>query len=236
LDKVYSTDEGKLIIVPPGVEVSVVNMPHPLKSLFVGAALSFDRATLDQFRTLYAKRFENWDLSPRWTIGATDKLLASIANWLRWSREFDVSKTELRHRLMEIMLILAEQGGVGNLLIERRENATSRLRSLFALDPSRQWSASEASARLGMSVSSLQRRLREHNSGFRLLLEDVRLNRGLELVLGTDAQIGSIARSCGYESQSRFSERFRLRFSTSPSELRQTREASASRPGLTLAR
>ncbi len=222
-DQVHTTDDSKLIIVPAGVDITVENAPHPVSGLYAGAALSFDRDVLDQFRRLYGERFEDWDLLPRWSYRHSEKLLASIVNWLNWSRDFDASKIELRHRMMEILLVLAEEGGAGNLLIDRIESMSARLRSVFALDPSRAWRASEVCERLGMSVSSLQRKLREQDTSFRQVLEEVRLSRGLELVLNTDEQIGRIAHNCGYESQSRFAERFRLRFSVSPSELRLTR-------------
>jgi len=219
-DRSYSTDDNHLMIIPAGIEIAVENVPHPIGGLYAGAALSFDRDVLDQFRTLYGERFDEWDLLPRWTFRHSDKVVASIVSWLNWSRDFVASKIELRHRLMEILLILAEEGGAGNLLIDRIEDMSARLRSVLALDPSRAWRATEACGRLGLSVSSLQRKLREQNTSFRQVLEDVRLSRGLELVLNTDEQIGRIARNCGYESQSRFAERFRLRFSITPSELR----------------
>jgi len=222
-DQAHATDDSTLIIVPAGIEITVENAPHPVSGLYAGAALSFDRDVLDQFRRLYGERFEDWDLLPRWRYRHSEKLLASIVNWLNWSRDFAASKIELRHRLMEILLILAEEGGAGNLLIESIDSISVKLRSVLALDPSRTWRAREACERLGLSVSSMQRKLREQDTSFRQVLEDVRLGRGLELVLNTDEQIGRIARSCGYESQSRFAERFRLRFSITPSELRLTR-------------
>ncbi len=46
------------------------------------------------------------------------------------------------------------------------------------------------------------------------------------LVMESDKPISQISLACGYLSQSRFAERFKLRFSVTPIELRNTRNES----------
>lgn len=225
--KTYTSGRGTVLLVPAGFEVGIENAPDRASGIFIGTAIGFDQATLTQFRQLYGDSFADWDLTPRWLAPYSDKVIAAVAEWLSWTRRYPSSQAEARHRLMEILLLLAGQGMAGNLLLDHRPNLGSQLRAFLALDPARNWSATEAGKRLGISVSSLRRKLREQDTGFRSLLEEVRLGKGLELVLNTDLQIGQIAHACGDESQSRFSERFRLRFSMSPTELRATKSETA---------
>jgi AraC-like DNA-binding protein len=126
--------------------------------------------------------------------------------------------------LVEILLILAQQGMAGNLLHSLADTVTDRVAQQFATDLSRDWTIKEIAATLAMSERTLRRRLRAENTGFRAVLEDARLNRGVELVIASDMPIGQIAFECGYQSQSRFAQRFRLRFSMSPTELRATQD------------
>lgn len=221
-NQTHSSVNGGILLVPAGFELSVENIPDQASGMFLGSAIGFDATTIAQFRTLYAGCFPDWDLTPRWSAPYNEKLVSAITDWLFWSRRFAASTIEGRHRLMEILLLLAEQGAAGNLLLDQRTSLSARLRSLFALEPSRDWSLALAGRLLGVSISSLRRKLREQETSFRSLLEEARLGKGLELVLNSNLQIGQIAHACGYESQSRFSERFRLRFDMSPSEIRRT--------------
>lgn len=227
----YSSMDGSILLVPAGLELGIENIPNGGAGLFVGTAIGFDSATLSQFRSLYGNYFSEWDLTPRWAAPYSDKLVSALVDWLAWTRRFPAFQVEARHRLMEILLLVATQGAAGNLLLDHGKSLSARLRAFLALDPSRNWSAAEASHHIGISVSSLRRKLGEQKTGFRQLLEDVRLGKGLELVLNTDLQIGQIAHACGYESQSRFSERFRLRFSMSPTEIRRSRSDAREDPG-----
>lgn len=220
--RTYSCVDGGILLVPAGLELGVENGPDRARRVFLGSAIGFDATTISHFRALYGTCFPEWDLTPRWSAPYNEKLVSAIADWLSWSRRFSASTAEGRHRLMEILLLLAEQGAAGNLLLDQRASLGARLRSLFALEPSRGWTLAIVGRHLGVSASGLRRKLREQDTSFRSLLEEARLGKGLELVLNTDLQIGQIAHACGYESQSRFSERFRLRFTMSPTEIRRT--------------
>lgn len=126
--------------------------------------------------------------------------------------------------MVEILLILVQLGMAGNLLHARADTVTDRVTQQFATDLSRDWSIKDLATALAMSERTLRRKLQAENAGFRALLEDTRLNRGVELVIASDMPIGQIAFECGYQSQSRFAQRFRLRFSMSPTELRATQD------------
>jgi len=218
----YSAQPGQILLLPKGLRCDVENVPEPGQRRFLGASLIFDRETIDMFGKAYADRLKGWDLTPRWKAAGSDELSSVIADWITHDQTYPTELTQTRHRLVEILLILARQGLVGNLLLSQSETVSDRITTQFKTDLSRDWSLKDLTRTLAMSERTLRRRLQTENTSFRLLLEDTRLNQGVERVISSDMPIGQIAFECGYQSQSRFAERFRLRFSMSPTELRAT--------------
>ena len=218
----YAARPGEMLVLPPGIEIDVDNLPDPRQGRFACAVLVFDAATLTAFGKLYGAQMGDWAMPPRWQAPGTEELFSAVAGWLAHSRSFAADAMQTRHRMAELLLLLARQGVAGNLLFQSQARLGERVRHMLALDLARQWRLSDLTDRLGMSDSTLRRQLRAEGTPFRELLETVRLDRGMELVMFTDMPISQVAFDCGYLSQSRFAERFRLRFSLSPTELRAT--------------
>jgi AraC-like DNA-binding protein len=126
----------------------------------------------------------------------------------------------LRYRIGELLEALAWSG-----FVPRRDDGqaiTDRVRMLLAAAPGDDWRAEDVAARLAMSPATLRRKLAAEGSGFRHVLEEVRLGHALALVQGSRQPLKWVALDCGYQSASRFAERFRERFGCLPSELRGT--------------
>nr|WP_233171603.1 helix-turn-helix transcriptional regulator [Dyella sp. ASV21] len=104
--------------------------------------------------------------------------------------------------------------------LERPRRLGERIRLLLSAQPAHEWRAEDVASRLALSEATLRRRLAEETTGFRDILEEVRLVHGLALVQGTDKPLKQVAVECGYASPSRFTARFRERFGTLPSDLR----------------
>lgn len=86
----------------------------------------------------------------------------------------------------------------------------------------------EGTARLlGMSPRTLQRNLGEENFTFREVLEQVRMERALELLQDTTVSITEIAFSLGYDDATSFSRAFRRWAGYSPNHVRQVPPSSA---------
>ncbi|MDP2740544.1 MAG: helix-turn-helix domain-containing protein [Pseudorhodobacter sp.] len=219
----YRAGQGDCLILPPHTVFDVENIPDAQTTRYLGIALVFDEGVIEQFRTLYGPAISRWTLTPRWVARGTDELFSAIRDWVKHNRSFPADDALTRHRMCEFLLLLARLGAAGNLLFQQQRRLRDRAKHLIALDPSRDWRIGEVAARFAMSESTLSRGLRLDGTCFRDLLEEVRLDRGVELVMATEMPIGQIAHDCGYQSQSRFAERFRLRFSLSPTELRATR-------------
>jgi len=220
----YNSRPGEILLLPKGVRCDVENIPELGQSRFLGASLVFDHETLDLFGRAYSDGLKDWELTPKWKAAGTNELYSLIADWITHDQNYPADLIQTRHRLVEILLTLARQGLAGNLLLSHDETLSERITHHFKTDLSRDWSVKDLTKTFAMSERTLRRRLQIENTGFRDLLEDTRLNQGVERVISSDMPIGQIAFECGYQSQSRFAERFRLRFSMSPTELRATQK------------
>ena len=78
-------------------------------------------------------------------------------------------------------------------------------------------------AELAMSESTLRRKLIAEGTSLQEIKDQTKLGHGLHLIQTTDTPIGIIADQCGYQSQSRFTDRFKQRFGLTPTELRKTK-------------
>ena len=223
----FSAQPGEFLILPPGVEVDVKNLPDIKTEHFASALLVFDEDTIGQFGQWYGKSVSQRDMPPRWKSNGSEVFYMAIHEWLSYSRTFGVSLAQTRHRMSELLLILCDLGVAGNLLFQNHQNTRQKVKHMLALDPAKDWRISDLTQALGQSESTLRRQLSEEGTQFRELLEEVRLDHGIDLVMATDMPIGQIAFDCGYQSQSRFTERFRLRYSLSPTQLRSTRNKDA---------
>lgn len=220
----YIAKPGEVLTLPKGTRCDVKNTPEFGQRRFLGASLVFDADTVELFRKVYADQLPTFALTPKWKAKGANEVYSLISDWVAHDQNYPANSLQTRHRLVEILLILAQQGMAGNLLHSLADTVTDRVAQQFATDLSRDWTIKEIAATLAMSERTLRRRLRAENTGFRAVLEDARLNRGVELVIASDMPIGQIAFECGYQSQSRFAQRFRLRFSMSPTELRATQD------------
>ncbi|MEB6336492.1 helix-turn-helix transcriptional regulator [Serratia rhizosphaerae] len=123
-----------------------------------------------------------------------------------------------RHKLLEILLWLAQYGV--KFVHGEVKDLTQRVRRCLATDPHSIWSAAKVAASLSMSEVVLRRKLSAENTALRNLMIDVRMSSALALLQSTDWPISVIAQHVGYESASRFAERFRKRFGFAPTAIR----------------
>ncbi|NTX79349.1 helix-turn-helix transcriptional regulator [Serratia proteamaculans] len=137
----------------------------------------------------------------------------------------------IRHKMLEILLWL-KQFNISFMHNEARD-LTQRVRRCLATDPHNIWTAAEVADTLSMSEVMLRRKLSAENTSLRNLMIDVRMSSALALLQSTDWPISAIAQHVGYESSSRFAERFRKRFGFAPTAIRghqRAMEAGVIRP------
>lgn len=126
----------------------------------------------------------------------------------------------LKHRLLEILLILAAKDRRLLAYPLVQENWAQRVRACLATDLAYSWSIGEVCQRLATSESALRHNLQRETTGFRELLQDLRLSTALTQLLQTSLPVYQIAYDCGYQSVSRFTSNFHKRFGLPPSALR----------------
>jgi len=221
-EHIFQAVPGEILLLPEGVKFDVENTPDSSQRAYMGLAVRFDRTTIELFQKIYGEQFENWDLSSCWWSKGHKSVTAALVHWLSWSRQFSPDIMQTRHRQIELLLLFAKHALAGNLLLYNHPDIQKRVMQLLMLDPARQWKIDEVCTQLDTSEATLRRHLRRKNTSFRALLEDVRLSQGIWLVMESQSPISQIAFECGYRSQSRFTERFKLRFNMTPRELRNT--------------
>ncbi|HEI8866070.1 helix-turn-helix transcriptional regulator [Serratia sp. AKBS12] len=123
-----------------------------------------------------------------------------------------------RHKVLEILLWLTQFGI--KFVHNEVKDLTQRVRRCLATDPHSIWTAAKVAESLSMSEVMLRRKLSAENTALRNLMIDVRMNSALALLQSTDWPISLIAQHVGYESSSRFAERFRKRFGFVPTAIR----------------
>lgn len=123
-----------------------------------------------------------------------------------------------RHRMIEQLLWLSQLGI--SYSRQHSETVTLQVRDLLVNNLHKSFTAAEVAEQLKMNEVTLRRRLAAENSVLRDLMIDVRMTHALRLLQCTDLAISNIAHQVGYESSSRFAERFRKRFGFAPTSIR----------------
>lgn len=221
-DEELRASAGDLLILQGNCVVSVTNCPDLGSGDYLAVAVVFEPEIMNAYRQLDGEAAKDPEPTSGVRMGrASEDLLLSLSQTLDLSLSGSLTPLLRRHRMLEVLLLIARSGLIGDLL-QAETSWRQRVASLLADDVHRSWQAREICRRLGVSEASLRRRLREEKTGFRAILEEVRLTSGLKLLQETRWPIGHVADSVGYESQSRFSQRFKMRFGMTPSELRRT--------------
>ncbi len=221
-DKSLVIDQGDLLLLPPGTTLWIGNFPDRQQAVYLGLSFRFDQQALKHFRLIYGSSLEGWDISPRWNVKSPTSIVAALTQVTDTNSRHATNDQLAQHRQVELLLLLAQEGIAGNILLGEHPSWKQRVFQLLIIEPARPWQLKEACLRLGVSESSLRRKLQFEETGFRELLEEARLSQGLSLLLESTQSIGQIADAVGYQSQSRFGERFKRHFGMTPTELRRT--------------
>lgn len=122
------------------------------------------------------------------------------------------------HRMLELLMVLDSKGSFSPPGAEIP--LSWKLRKMLNSDPSHKWRIADMTRAVGMSESTLRRRLAEEDMSVAELITDVRMSYALALLQSTDMTVTRIASEAGYDCVSRFTARFRSRFGFTPSSVR----------------
>ncbi|MFC5473269.1 helix-turn-helix transcriptional regulator [Paraherbaspirillum soli] len=151
-------------------------------------------------------------------LGVDADLADTLAYCVRGMAAEQVSDREQRHRLIGLLLALADRGCC--FPRPSTQQIGDRLKGLLGPSPQRRWTTATAARELAMSEATLRRRLATENLRFDSLLLDIRMHHAMTLLQTTAWSIPQIAEASGYRASSRFALRFRERFGCSPSRAR----------------
>lgn len=212
---------GDMLVLPP-TELGLTQSANINEQSFLWIAVHFTTDTLRYFKKTHGESLGVQKAPFKWHAAAPKSVIGSILQWLIWNASYPSSLRHIQHRQSELLLLLTEAGLAFNILFDEQSNWCPRVHQLLSMDPKRRWYMRDVCRQLGVSEATLRRRLSVEKTNFRQILEEVRLQAGLILLRKTNMHIGRISEDVGYESQSRFGERFKQYFGVTPSELRRT--------------
>ncbi len=209
-----SAQSGQFIFLSENPDVTLSNIPGDRG--YLALFIEFEHADFsapDLDYTSNSKRFLIGDIKP--------SLLKSISQFIQWCQS---SPPELWHsRRKELIQLLYFYGYSEIFSMLSRPKIHHQLTDVFKQNPAIRWDIKDICQNLAMSESTLRRKLKLEGTRFRDLQTQVRLAHGMHLLQTTDDNISAISEKCGYQSQSRFTERFKDRFGLTPKKLRQTK-------------
>lgn len=210
-------EAGNALTVPAPASYDLRNEPDTRSGRYRALIIPFEHEDLDRLRTAHSIE----PLRQPVPIGplhyeADINLVEAVKHYLKNHANASLRK----HRLLEILLILANKDRRLLAYPLVQENWAQRVRACLATDLAQAWSMGEVCKRLATSESALRRNLQRETTSFRELLQDLRLSTALSQLLQTSLPIYQIAHDCGYQSVSRFTSNFHKRFGIPPSALR----------------
>jgi AraC-like DNA-binding protein len=207
-----AVDVGHYLVVTPGMLLNVENLPAS-DGPYVSSCVAVSR------ELLLEKQWSTDAAPVTWAVLPPSPALDQSFAHAELGLQQQLPQAVLVHRVRELLEAL-DLSGFRPVPMQAPAVA-ERVRMLLAETPNKAWQAEELAAQLAMSVATLRRKLAAENTSFRTVLEEVRLARALTLIQTTSQPLKRIAEDCGYLSPSRFAARFRMRFGTLPSELRE---------------
>lgn len=128
-------------------------------------------------------------------------------------------------KMMELLIAIADTSGCINAgrscTLSKTEKRLEQVRVFCACNFNRNITLDEMSQFVGMNKSAFCTFMRR-NTGMTLsaFVNDIRLERAKENLLGTDCGIAEIAMACGFQSVTYFNRLFRKKFRCTPKEIR----------------
>jgi len=172
--------------------------------------------------------YDDFSDLPLSTQGAADYFCGELSNpleqflyqFIEWSSISPPALWPLRKRELLHLLFHLGYHQVANVV--EPLSLSHKLHNIIGSNVSKEFPMQELTSKLAMSESTLRRRLQEEGTSLQEIKDKIRLGYGLHLLQTGNDSIGHIAELCGYYSQSRFTEKFKLRFGLTPSDLRKT--------------
>ncbi len=207
--------EGRFLFVSESPQAQMRNIPKT--DVYLALLVEFAWSDFDTLRASRPSRETPASLCAE----LTDELCLSLEQLVDGG---DRMPDELVvRRRQELLWILQRAGHEEVADIGREPRMSSQVFALLAASMENPPAAAEIAQSLAVSESTLRRRLQAEGMPLQAIRDQVRMGLGLHLLQTSGESVAQIALRCGYQSQSRFSSRFKQRFGITPHELRRTR-------------
>jgi AraC-like DNA-binding protein len=214
-----ASDAASVIVVPKDTRLDVIKSPDSADGIYRSVFLAFSPQVIGAFHRLHVPTEFASGLAPKpRRMPLDDSFADTLSYCLRGLSATDLSDRECEHRLVGVLIALADRGW--QFTRPGPQSVADQLRDVLRNDPSRSWTTAEAGNVLAMSEATLRRRLAKEGLRFEEILTDIRMHHAMALLQTTCWSIPQVARACGYQTRTRFAARFRKRFGCSPSEAR----------------
>lgn len=214
-EKTISYDASQWLVVPAGRVLTFVNVP--------------DQASYDARSLVFLEKPPgDWlDTSASAPLSAEPRI--QVTPELRYCFEtvFHMQEEQLcyaaqRQFIFGFFAQLKNAGALSLLFPVRFATLKEKIAGYLSVHPADEHRLETVADHFFMSRSTLIRKLSDEGTTFRQLLTNVRMVHALNLMQRSRDQLLSIALSCGYHSEARFSSRFKKTFGLTPSEYRKT--------------
>ncbi|WP_217629874.1 helix-turn-helix transcriptional regulator [Shewanella colwelliana] len=150
-------------------------------------------------------------------LEASDELQVTL-NALFSFNQLSMSQETQYHWVQGLYQQLAERGVLHCLFTDNNTRFSQKLSRYLAKKPSEEHSLDTVAQHFAISRSTMIRKLKKENMQYREVLAEVRLNHALNLMQKGHNNVAMLALSCGYQSEGRFSQRFKGKFGLTPSD------------------
>ena len=204
---------GDFIFLSDNPAINMRNIPKEKE--YFALLIEFD---YQDFEGIGAKTVSDKSYS----IGEISIALAKcLQQFVEWSQFSPKELWSLRRK--EILHLLYHLGHKDILAMATPHKLGQKIHVILTEQPSAEISLTAICQQVAMSESTVRRKLAAEGTTMQEIKDQVKLGLGLHLLQTTSHAIVYIAEQCGYQSQSRFSSRFKARFSLTPSALRKTK-------------
>ncbi len=204
---------GNFIFLSDSAAINMRNIP--IDNTYFALLIEFE---YEDFGDLPA----NSENKPEYLIGKTTHVLENSLHQFVESTHWATTEVwSLRKK--EILLLLYHLGHHDVLSMMGKPKISHKLHDLYQKQGFQQLTEQSICAQLAMSASTLRRKLNAEGTNLQQVKDRARLGLGLHLLQTTHYPIGLVAQKCGYQSQSRFTDRFKNHFGLTPSELKKTK-------------
>jgi AraC-like DNA-binding protein len=214
-DKTCSALAGQGVAIARGTQWDVCNVPGG--RAYEALVLNFSDELVRALPPV-ASQDQLCGVPDASVLTVDEQLLDAMQRTLPGKQGRSLSAQLLSHRVMEVLLLLAERGC--RFTPVDALGWSGQICRLVAQRPDADWTVCALASHFHVSESTLRRRLDASETSLAALVREVRLETALSTLQTTALPVSEVARRCGWASHSRFSAAFRQRWGVAPTVVR----------------